>query len=142
MGNLKGKRVESYGDLTLLDLSMHCKNLYELSLAEKMMCYGSFSHMSPVFTIEDICKGYKKSASRKANDLQCIKVKMIKRTRKEAHAWIRDMFNHALQHGMLYDWTTNSIKPLHKVANKNNEKKKKICKMNSWFSNCKVYLKV
>ena len=36
-GNLKGKRVEGYGDLTLHDLSMHCKNLYELSLAEKMM---------------------------------------------------------------------------------------------------------
>ena len=39
---------------------------------------------------------------------------------KEAHAWISDMFNHALQHGMLYDWTTNSIKPLHKVGDANN----------------------
>ena len=37
------QRVESYGDLTLHDLSMHCKNLYELSLAGKMMCYGSLS---------------------------------------------------------------------------------------------------
>ena len=42
-GNLKGKCVESYGALTLHDLCMHCKNLYELSLAGKMMCYGSLS---------------------------------------------------------------------------------------------------
>ncbi|RYA40131.1 hypothetical protein DD606_25725 [Enterobacter cloacae complex sp. GF14B] len=27
--NLKGKRVESFGDLTLEDMYMHCKNLYE-----------------------------------------------------------------------------------------------------------------
>jgi hypothetical protein len=45
---------------------MHCKNLYELSLAGKMMCYGSLSEMSPFFTIEDICIGLKKLASRKA----------------------------------------------------------------------------
>ena len=34
-GNLRGKHVESYGDLSLHDLTMHCKNLYELSLARK-----------------------------------------------------------------------------------------------------------
>ena len=72
-GNLKGKRVDSYGDLTLHDLSMHCKNLYELSLAEKMMCYGSLAHMSPFFTSDDICIGLKKLASQKASNLQCIK---------------------------------------------------------------------
>ena len=44
-GNLKGKHVESYGDLALLDFSMHCKNLYELSLVGNIMCYGSLSHM-------------------------------------------------------------------------------------------------
>ena len=75
-GNLKGKRVESYGDLTLHDLSMHCKNLYELALAGKIMCYGSLSQMSLFFTIENICIGLKTLASRKASDLQCIKVEM------------------------------------------------------------------
>ena len=99
---------------------MHCKNLYELSLAGKMMCYGSLSHMSPFFTIEDICIGLKKLFSRKASDLQCIKVEMLKLTGKEAHAWIKHMFNHALQHGMPYDRNTNWIKPLHKGGYVNN----------------------
>ena len=72
-GNIKGKSVESCGDLTLLDLSMLCKNLYELSLVGKMICYGSLSHMSPFFTIENICIGLK-LASRKPSDIQCIKV--------------------------------------------------------------------
>ena len=48
---------------------------------------------------------------------------MLKWTGSEAHVWISDMFNHALQHGMLFDWTTNWIKPLHKgeyVNNANN----------------------
>ena len=75
---------------------MHCKNLYELSLAGKMMCYDSLSHTSPFFTIEDICIGLKKLASRKANDLQCIKVEMLKWIGKEEHACINDMFNHTL----------------------------------------------
>ena len=97
----------SYDNLTLHDLSMHCKNLYELSLADKMMCYGFLAHMSPLFTIEDIWIGLKKLASRNASDLQCIKAEMFKWTGKESHVWISDMFNHALQHGMAYDWTTN-----------------------------------
>ena len=88
--------TESYGDLTLLDLSMHCKNLYELSLAGKMMCYGSLS-MSPFFTIEDIRIGLNKLVSRKASNLQCIKAEMLKKIGKEAHSWISDMFKHALQ---------------------------------------------
>ena len=67
---LKGKQVESYGDLTLVDFSMHCKNLYELSLAGKMTCYGSVSRMSPFFTIEDICVGIKKLAFQKASDIE------------------------------------------------------------------------
>ena len=45
---------------------------------------------------------------------------MLKWTGKEANAWIKDIFNHALQHGMLYDWTTNWIKPLHKGGDVNN----------------------
>ena len=76
--NLKGKHVESYGDLTLLDLFMQCKKLYELPLTGKMTCYGSLSHMAPFFTIEDICTGLKKLVSRKASDLPCIKVEMLK----------------------------------------------------------------
>ena len=71
------------------------------------MCYGSLAHMSPFFTIEYICIGLKKLASRNANNLQGIKVKMLKWRGKEAHVWISVMFNNALQHGMLYDWTTN-----------------------------------
>ena len=38
----------------------------------------------------------------------------------DAHAWINDMFNHALRHGMSYYWTTNWIKPLHKGGDVNN----------------------
>ena len=38
---IRGKHVETYGDLTFLDLSMHYKNLYELSIARKTMCYDS-----------------------------------------------------------------------------------------------------
>ena len=38
----------------------------------------------------------------------------------DAHAWINDMFNHALRHGMSYYWTTNWIKPLHKGGDINN----------------------
>jgi hypothetical protein len=45
---------------------------------------------------------------------------MLKWTGKEAHIWICDMFNDALQHGMPYDWTTNWIKPLHKGGDVNN----------------------
>ena len=59
-------------------------------------------------------------ASRKASDLQCIKAEMLKCTGQEAHVWISYMFNHALQHGMSYDWTTNWIKPLHKGGDVNN----------------------
>ena len=82
---------------------MHCKNLYELFLTRKMMCYGPLSQMFSFFTIEDICIGLKKLASRKANDLQCIKAEILKWAGKEAHVWISYMFNYALQHGMPYD---------------------------------------
>ena len=58
----------------------------------KMMCYGSLSYMPLFFMIEDVCIGLKKSASQKANNLQCIKAKMLKWTGKEAHAWISDIF--------------------------------------------------
>ena len=94
--------------------------LYELSLARNKMCSDSLSHMSPFFTIEDICIRLKKLASRKANDLQCIKAEMLKWTGKEAHVWLSDMFSDSLQHGMPYDWTTNWIKSLHKGGDVNN----------------------
>ena len=45
---------------------------------------------------------------------------MLKWMGKEAHSWINDMFNRALQHGMSYDWTTTWIKPLHKGGDVNN----------------------
>ena len=50
-GHLKGKFVESYGDITLLDISMHCKTIYELLSSRKMVCYGSLSNMPPFNTI-------------------------------------------------------------------------------------------
>ena len=62
----------------------------------------------------------KKLVSRKANNLRCIQAEMLKWTGKEAHAWISDMFNHALQHGMAYDWTPNWIKALYKGGDINN----------------------
>ena len=45
---------------------------------------------------------------------------MLKWTGQEAHAYVHDMFNYALQHGMPYEWTTNQIKPLHKDGDVNN----------------------
>ena len=53
-----------------------------------MMYYDSLSHMPPFFIIEDICIRLKKLASRKASELQFIKVEMLKWTRKGAHAWV------------------------------------------------------
>ena len=44
---------------------------------------------------------------------------MLKWTGKEAHAWISDMIDHALQHDMPYYWNTNWIKPLHKCGDVN-----------------------
>ena len=85
-GNLKGKCVESYGDLNLLNLSMYHENLYELSLVGKMMCYGSLSHMCPFFTIKDICIGLKKLASQKAIKDICISLKCLNgRERRHMH---------------------------------------------------------
>ena len=43
---------------------------------------------------------------------------MNKWMRKEAYAWISDMFNHYCN--MRYDWTMNWIKPLHKCGTVNN----------------------
>ena len=89
-------KTKEYGvvlSLSLLTLFMHCKNLYELPLVEKIICYGSLSHMSPFLTIEDICY-------LQARDLQCVNAEMLKWTGKEAHARIGDMFNHALQHAI------------------------------------------
>ena len=45
---------------------------------------------------------------------------MLKWIGKEAHIWICDMFNDALQHGMPYDSTTSWIKPIHKGGDVNN----------------------
>ena len=70
---------------------MHCKNFYELTLVGKMMCYNSLSHMSPFFTIEDMCIRLKKLAPQKTNDLKCIEAEMLKWIGKEAHIWISDM---------------------------------------------------
>ena len=48
--NLKGKHVESDVDLTLLDLCMHCKNLYDLSLAGKYdVLWFSFTYVSLLY---------------------------------------------------------------------------------------------
>ncbi|RYA84618.1 hypothetical protein DD594_25945, partial [Enterobacter cloacae complex sp. 4DZ1-17B1] len=110
--NLKGKRVESFGDLTLEDRYMHCKNLYEQPNVDKMEGCSSLPFMSPFFTIEDVCRALEKLATRKAGDLQGVKAEMIKWTSKKTRYWICDMFNLALQYGMPHDWSANWIKPL------------------------------
>ena len=70
--------LKSYGDLILMELYMHCKNLYEQSNAGKIMCYGSLSHILSFFVIEDVCIGLKSLASRTARYLRCIKDEMFK----------------------------------------------------------------
>ena len=49
-----------------------------------------------------------------------MKTEMRKWTRKEAHAWINDTFDHALQHHMPWHWAINLIKTLHKGGDVNN----------------------
>ena len=49
-----------------------------------------------------------------------MKAEMLKWTREKMRYWICDMFNLALQHGMVHDWDTNWIKPLHKGGDVNN----------------------
>ena len=41
-------KLESYGDLALVNLAIHCMNLYELYIAIKMICYGYLSHNMPL----------------------------------------------------------------------------------------------
>ena len=52
---------------------MHCKNLYEQKNVRKMRWYESLAHKPSLFTIEDICIGLKKLATRKVGDLQGFK---------------------------------------------------------------------
>lgn len=118
--NLKGKRDEIFGNLTLMDMYMHCKKLYAQPNVGEMPRYGSLSCTASLFTTEDIYGGIKKLTTRKAGDLQGMKPEMLKWTGKETYGWICDMFNLALQHGMPHDWTTNWIKPLHKGGDVNN----------------------
>ena len=68
-GNIKGKHVESYGDLILLDLYMHCQILYQPSLAGKTTCYDSISYMPPFFTNEEfaLSKGNRSSMYKASN---------------------------------------------------------------------------
>ena len=63
---------------------------------------------------------------------------MLKWMGKEAHVWINDMFNHALQHGIAYDWTTNWIKPLHKGGDINNVNNTNNYRTNGWLANGKT----
>ena len=71
--SLKGKRVESFGDLNLEDMYKHCKNLYEQSNVDKMECDISLRSTPSFFTIQDVHHGLKKLATRKAGDLQGVK---------------------------------------------------------------------
>ena len=94
--NLKGKRIENFGDLNLEDMYKHCKNLYEQPIVDKMECDSSLQPTSSFFTIEDVHRGLKKLATRKAGDLQGVKAEMLKWTREKTRYWICDMFNLAL----------------------------------------------
>ena len=67
------------------------------------MWYNSLSHKPSLFTIEDICIGLKKLATHKMGSFQGLKAKRLKWRGGEAHVWISDMFNHALQHGMPHE---------------------------------------
>ena len=58
---------------TPMYLFVHYKNLYEHSNVGKMMSYGSLSHMSSFFMIEDVRTGPKRLASPIVIDLQCTK---------------------------------------------------------------------
>ena len=67
----------------------------------------------PIFFNNTICvkQGYSLSPthshSPKASNHQCIIAEILKCTGKEAHAWISNIVDHALQHDMSYDCTTN-----------------------------------
>ena len=50
----KGESVKIYGDLTLMELFMHYKNVYEQSNVGQVMCYGSLSHICSLFEIDDV----------------------------------------------------------------------------------------
>ena len=84
-GNLKGKHVERYGDLTPMDMSLNYKNLYELTIVKKLMCYDSLSHIPLFFTIEDVCIWLKKISLSKGKRFSMY-AEILKWTRKEAHA--------------------------------------------------------
>ena len=55
--NLKGKHVETYGDLTIMELFMPSKSLYEQSIVRKTMCYDSLSHQLQAKTYRRHIKG-------------------------------------------------------------------------------------
>ena len=61
--NLKGKHIEIYGDSTLMDLSIKCKNLCKQSNTWKMMYYDSLSYVSSFLMIEDVYIGAMKLTS-------------------------------------------------------------------------------
>ena len=111
---LKRKPPEKMEELTPSDMYAHCKALYSQQEPHTMPKPENLSTTPTFFTLEDITRGLKKMATRKAGDLQGFKSEMLKWAGKAAQEWICLMFNMALQHGMPYDWTTNWIKPLHK----------------------------
>ena len=59
-GNLLWKCIKSYGDLTLMNLSLHWKSLAmskNNQMVERLCVIVFFSHMPSFFTIEVICIG-------------------------------------------------------------------------------------
>ena len=69
--NLKGKHVESYDDLTLGDLYIHCKNLYEQRNIGRKMYYSSLSTTLSLFNNEiNVCMRLKKLSSSMDGDIQ------------------------------------------------------------------------
>ena len=120
--NIKGKQEEATGNITLVNMYKHCKALYKQPNDGQSLnnSFPPCTPLSPLVSISDVCKGLKKMATRKARDLQGIKAKMLNWTTMEAHTWICNMLNLAIQHGMPNDLNMNWIKPLHKGGDVNN----------------------
>ena len=70
---MKGRPPKSFTSLNLMDMYVHCQKLYTQSNVGAMPHFGSLSHSPSLFSVEDIEKGLKKLATRKAGDLQGIK---------------------------------------------------------------------
>ena len=45
--------------MMMVNEQLQLVGMYELSIVENIMCYGSLSHVPPFFATEDVCIGVK-----------------------------------------------------------------------------------